>query len=87
MQFIYLLYPFQTDKSCSTIRLMYQAIDYFHCIVGHPKPDNFELCLNVFEGLKHTTRYTVQKKSPVTVKTSTVTLEVSACPLLIYVQC
>ena len=65
---IYLLYLFQTGKSFSTICLTYQAINYFHSIVGHPKPCNSELFLNISEGIKHTTRYTVQKKSPITIK-------------------
>ena len=68
MQFIYLLYPFQTGKSYSTICLIYRPINYFHCIVGHSKPSNSELCLNILESIKHTTRYTVQKKSRITVK-------------------
>ena len=65
---IYLLYLIQTGKSYSTTRLTYQAINYFHSIVGHQEPCNSELCLNIFEGIKRTTRYTVQKESSITVR-------------------
>ena len=34
----------------------------------HHKSYNSKFCLNILEGIKCTTRYTVQKKSPVTVK-------------------
>ena len=64
----YLLNLFQTSKSYSTIRLTYQAINYFHSIVGHPKVCYSKFFLNILEGIKLITRYTVQKKSPITVK-------------------
>ena len=48
--------------------MIYQAKNYFHSIVGHPKLCSSELCLNILEGIKRTTRYTVQKKIPITVK-------------------
>ena len=47
---IYLLNLFQICKSYSTIPLTYQAINYFHSIVGHPKPCNSEFCLNILRG-------------------------------------
>ena len=34
----------------------------------HPTPWDSELYLNILEGIKHTTRYTVQRKSPIIVK-------------------
>ena len=49
-------------------RLTYQAINYFHSIVGHEEACNSELCLNIFEGIKRTIRYRVQKESSITVK-------------------
>ena len=65
---IHSLNLFQTGKSYSTILLTYQAINYFHFIVGHPKTCDSEFSLNILEGIKHTTRYTVQKKGSITVK-------------------
>ena len=65
---LYLLNLFQTGKSYSTIHLTYQAIDYFNSIVGHPKPCDSKFCLNILEGIKCITGYTVRKKSPITVK-------------------
>ena len=65
---IYLLYLFQIGKSYSTICLTYQAINCFYSIVRHPKPCDSKLCLNILEGLKRATRYTVQTKSRIIVK-------------------
>ena len=65
---IYLLYLFQIGKSYSTICLIYQAINCFYSIVRHPKPCDSKPCLNILEGLKRTTRYTVQTKSRIIVK-------------------
>ena len=62
------IYLFNIGKSHLNIRLTYQAMNYFHSIAGQPKPFNSELFLNLLEGIKRTARYTVQKKSPITVK-------------------
>ena len=65
---IYLLKLFHTGKPYTNICSTYQAMNYFHSIAGHPKTCDSEFCINKLEDIKCTIRYTIQKKSSISIK-------------------